>query len=186
MYSVIFRRCFGNVLFKNCGNDISIRRFGQWRNPRAHDIASISCTFVIILFDQEKRSGSHRGRPTAPHVWLARVVYCWIIFISELYGWLVFAGVYNNSALKSAHVTRSVFGFSSVGCGSRPLQCGARWITARVPLACLPACAEVRVQRKCKACALSCADDTAARALASLCSCVWYIMFLGLWKCDKV
>lgn len=39
---------------------------------------------------------------------------------------------------------------------------------ARVPLACLPACAEVRVQRKCKACARPSADDTATGGITSL------------------
>lgn len=80
LYSEKFNRKSDKVRIDNCAFT-TFRRFGQWRNPRAHDIASISCTFVIILFASSirRQSGSAKGRVTAPRVSLARVIYRRII-----------------------------------------------------------------------------------------------------------
>lgn len=127
------------VTFLSKTDFTTFRRFSQWRNPRAHDIARISCTFVIILFassfDQEKRSGSDRGRATATRVSLARVVYRWIILIAELSNGDFYSGVFiifvQNRARGRTHTWPGlVFGFS------RPLAAvrsevnhrGCRWL----------------------------------------------------------
>lgn len=186
--SELFRRSFGNVSFKNWFHNISsLQPVTQptctWYSENLMHI----CYYFVREFVRSGEAvgiGSRQGDRDARLARSCRVSLNyfdrWIIK-----RWFLFGCVYNicaeSCARKNAHVTRaSVWVQSAARCSAE------RGESPRVPLACLPACAEVRVQWKCKACALSCADDTATRAIASLCSSVWYAMFLGLWVCDKV